>query len=234
VLLGVLVLGLLVLAVREVLGIYRLRRLDSLRLDADRALAGSDLEGARAVAERLTRLYAGPLALDWSAAKDLLDADAVIDAAEARWLVPIDSRARAEVELAARQVAMVTALVPVALADVAAALLANLRMIRRIAELYGGRAGTLGSLRLARAVVVHLMATGVVAVGDDMIGSFAGGGLAAKLSRRFGEGVVNGALTARGGVSAIEVCRPLPFRAGRRPSVSALVGRALQGAFRRN
>ncbi|WP_209426888.1 TIGR01620 family protein [Pararhodobacter sp. SW119] len=232
-LLGVLVVGLLVLAVREALGIYRLRRLDGLRLDADRALAGGDLAGARAVADRLARLYAGPLAQDWAAADELLDADAVIDAAEARWLVPIDARARAEVELAARQVAMVTALVPVALADVAAALLANLRMIRRIAELYGGRAGALGSLRLARAVVVHLMATGVVAVGDDMIGSFAGGGLAAKLSRRFGEGVVNGALTARVGVSAIEVCRPLPFRAGRRPSVSALVGRALQGAFRR-
>ena len=35
-----------------------------------------------------------------------------------------------------RQVALVTAFVPVALADVAAALTANLRMIRRIAEIY--------------------------------------------------------------------------------------------------
>jgi putative membrane protein len=77
------------------------------------------------------------------------------------------------------------------------------------------------------------MATGLVAVGDDMIGSLAGGGVVAKLSRRFGEGVVNGALTARVGLSAIEVCRPLPFRAGRRPSVSGMLARALQGAFQR-
>ena len=233
-LIAVIVAGLLVLAGREALGFRRLRRLDRLRDEAERARAESDLAAARAVAAQLSRLYAGPHAHDWTAPEELFDADAILEAAEAHWLVPIDARARAEVELAARQVAVVTALVPLALADVAAALLANLRMIRRVAELYGGRAGTLGSLRLARAVVVHLMATGLVAVGDDMIGSLAGGGMVAKLSRRFGEGVVNGALTARVGVSAIEVCRPLPFRAGRRPSVSAMVGRALQGAFRRD
>ncbi len=232
-LLAISIAGLVVLALREALGFFRLRRLDSLRLEAEQALSAGDLEIARAVAGRLARLYAGPHAADWTAPDELLDADAILDATEQHWLVPIDARARAEVELAARQVAVVTALVPVALADVAVALLTNLRMIRRVAELYGGRAGTLGSLRLARAVVLHLMATGMVAVGDDMFGSLAGGGLMAKLSRRFGEGVVNGALTARVGVSAIEVCRPLPFRAARRPSVSAMLGRALQGAFRR-
>ncbi len=233
VLIVVLIVGLVVLAAREAFGFFRLRRLDRLRLEAEQALAGGELEMARAVAERLARLYAGPHSGDWTAPEELLDVDAILDAAEVHWLVPVDARARAEVELAARQVAVVTALVPVALADVAVALLANLRMIRRVAELYGGRAGTLGSLRLARAVVLHLMATGAVAVGDDMIGSLAGGGIMARLSRRFGEGVVNGALTARVGVSAIEVCRPLPFRAVRRPSVSAMLGRALQGAFRR-
>jgi len=42
---------------------------------------------------------------------------------------------------------------------------------------------------------------------------------------------VNGALTARVGVAAIEVCRPLPFRAVSRPSVGGLVKRALTGLF---
>jgi hypothetical protein len=52
-----------------------------------------------------------------------------------------------------------------------------------------------------------------VAVGDDLIGSVAGGSVLSRVSRRFGEGVVNGALTARVGVAAMEVCRPLPFGA---------------------
>ena len=69
-----------------------------------------------------------------------------------------------EVEAAARQVATVTAIVPLALADLFTALTANLRMIRRIAEVYGGRAGTLGSWRLTRSVLTHLVATGAVAV----------------------------------------------------------------------
>jgi putative membrane protein len=104
-------------------------------------------------------------------------------------------------------------------------------MIRRIAEIYGGRSGTLGSWRLTRAVLTHLVATGAVAIGDDMIGSLAGGNLLAKLSRRFGEGIVNGALTARVGLAAIEVCRPLPYIQMSRPSVTAVVRRALTGLF---
>jgi putative membrane protein len=128
-------------------------------------------------------------------------------------------------------VASVTALVPLALADVVTALAANLRMIRRIADLYGGRSGVLGSWRLTRAVMAHLVATGVVAVGDDLVHSVAGGTVLSKLSRRFGEGVVNGALTARVGVAALDVCRPLPFRALARPRVSNLVARGLQGLF---
>jgi putative membrane protein len=114
---------------------------------------------------------------------------------------------------------------------VVAALVSNLRMIRRIAEIYEGRSGTIGAWRLTRAVMTHLVATGAVAVGDDLIGSMAGGGLLAKVSRRFGEGVVNGALTARVGIAAMEVCRPLPFRAAPRPRVTTLLQRALTGLF---
>ena len=143
---------------------------------------------------------------------------------------PARSPARAAGE-PARQVATVTALVPLALADVATALYANLRMIRRIAAIYGGRSGTLGSLRLMRGVFTHLAATGALAVGDDMIQSVAGGGIVSRISRRFGEGVVNGALTARVGVAAMDVCRPLPFRALPRPKTTSLVSRGLAGLF---
>ncbi|MCC5970667.1 MAG: DUF697 domain-containing protein [Pararhodobacter sp.] len=230
-LLTVLAVLLLIAALAEVAGYRRLRRLDRLRDRAEAVLAAPDLEQAHQLAGDLAALYGGPGARDWR--NEILDADAVVDAAEARFLLARDVRATAEIERAARQVALITALVPMALADVAAALLTNLRMIRAIAEIYGGRAGYLGNWRLARAVVMHLLATGVVAVGDDMIGSLAGGGMVSKVSRRFGEGVVNGALTARVGVSAMELCRPLPFRMGRKPRVSAVLGRALQGAFAR-
>ncbi len=237
VLLGALVLAAALLGLRELAAFGRLRRLDRVRRAADAALAQGDLGAARSVVARLDAFYAGRADMDWGRARlgerkgDAFDAGALLGMAEADLLTPLDRAAAAEVEAAARMVATVTALVPLALADVAAALLSNLRMIRRVAEIYGGRAGTFGSWRLARTVLTHLAATGAMSVGDDMIGSFAGGGLLAKLSRRFGEGVVNGALTARVGVAAIEVCRPLPFIAAKRPGVTGLVRRALAGLF---
>jgi putative membrane protein len=79
--------------------------------------------------------------------------------------------------------------------------------------------------------MTHLVATGAVAVGDDLLEPFLGGSILGKLSRRFGEGLVNGALTARVGVAAIEVCRPLPFRVSQRPKAAQLVRRALGGLF---
>ncbi len=231
------ILAALLLALREAAGFARLNRLDHLRA---RAATTTTLAEARRLKTQITTLYKGRADMAWSLSRlaerdaDILDHDALLRLTETELMAPLDTAARAEVEAAARQVATVTALVPLALADVAAALFANLRMIRRIAEIYGGRSGTLGSLRLLRRVFGHLIATGAVALTDDLIGSVAGGGVLAKLSRRFGEGMVNGALTARVGIAAMEVCRPLPFDALPRPGVTETVSRALAGFFNRD
>lgn len=238
-LLAAAVLAALVLGLREWSAYARLSRLDDLRARAATAQASADLPAARGITAALTRLYAHRPETAWGRARlaerqaEVMDADALLNLAEVELLTPLDALARAEVESAARQVATVTALVPVALADVAAALFANLRMIRRIAEIYGGRSGALGSWGLLRRVFSHLLATGALALTDDLIGSVAGGGMLSKVSRRFGEGVVNGALTARLGLAAMELCRPLPFVALDRPSTSATLSRALAGLFPR-
>ena len=232
-----LLLVVLALGLRELAAFSRLRRLDGIHKTAEAALAGHDLGQARQAVGQLNRLYAGREDTAWGRKElaerqgEVLDADGLLGLAEDTVLAPLDARAAREIEAAARQVATVTAIVPLALADVIAALTANLRMIRRIAEVYGGRSGTIGSWRLTRSVFTHLVATGAVAVGDDLIGSIAGGGVLSKVSRRFGEGVINGALTARVGIAAMEVCRPLPFHAQKEPSVTALCRRALTGLF---
>ena len=231
---------LLVLALiylREIAAFGRLARLDGLRHEAGEALAQGDLTAARNVTDHLVNLYKGREDTRWGRDRlaelrgDQLDAQGLLALAEVELLAPLDRAASREVEAAARQVATVTALVPIALADVAAALTSNLRMIRRVAEVYGGRSGFFGSWRLTRAVLSHLVATGAVAVGDDMLEPILGGSLLGKLSRRFGEGLVNGALTARVGVAAIEVCRPLPFAAEKRPKVRTIIKRSLGGLF---
>ncbi|WP_425038217.1 YcjF family protein [Primorskyibacter sp. S187A] len=236
---GLVLLLLLVICLREMAAFGRLSRIDRFQREADEALASGNLEAARALSSDLIRFYKGREETRWGREAmgermgDLFDADAVLALADHELVRPLDKAAQREVEAAARQVATVTALVPLALADVVAALTANLRMIRRIAEIYGGRSGALGSWRLTRAVMAHLVATGAVAVGDDMLEPLLGGSLLGKLSRRFGEGMVNGALTARVGVAAMEVCRPLPFAEGKRPRVRSIVQSALTGLVSR-
>lgn len=240
VLLGLFGLVTFVIALRELAAFSRLRRVDQIQRMAAAALASDDLGASRKVTQQLGKLYDGRDDIVWDRARfdelsgEILDADGLLILAETTFLAPLDIRAMHEIEAAARQVATVTALVPLALADVFTALTANMRMIRRIAEIYGGRSGVLGSWRLVRTVLTHLVATGAVAVGDDLIGSIAGGSVLSKISRRFGEGIINGALTARVGVAAMEVCRPLPFHAARKPSVTGIIKRALTGLFGRS
>ncbi|HHB80765.1 MAG TPA: TIGR01620 family protein [Aliiroseovarius sp.] len=237
VLIGGVLAALALIGLRELAAFARLRRVDRVQSAAEAAVAHDDLAGARKVIAALRKLYRGRDDLRWGLDRfgaredEIFDADGLIGHAETTLIVPLDALATREIEAAARQVATVTAIVPIALADLVTALTANIRMIRRIAEVYGGRAGTLGSWRLTRAVLTHLVATGAVAVGDDLIGSLAGGSVLSKLSRRFGEGVVNGALTARVGVAAMEVCRPLPFVRASRPSVTGVLRHALAGVF---
>lgn len=238
VLMGAVMLMGLALAVREVAALGRLKQIDGVQREVAAARSGNDLGQARAVVARMRRLYATrPETADGRARltaleKDQLDADALLRLAESTLLTPLDRLAQREIETAARQVAAVTVLVPLAMADVIAALLANVRMIRRIAEVYGGRGGLLGGWRLTRAVMAHLVATGAIAVGDDLLEPVLGGTMLGKLSRRFGEGLVNGALTVRVGVAAMDVCRPMAFAADKRPKLRDIIYASLSGLAR--
>lgn len=229
-----------IFGLREWAAFARMARLDHLRIKVGSARGTHDLAEARAVTDALVQLYGARADLTWGRARlaerrgDVMDADGLLALTETELMAPLDQAARREIEASARQVATVTALVPLALADVATALFANLRMIRRVAVIYGGRSGMLGSWALLRRVFGHLLATGAMALGDDLIHSVAGGGVLSKLSRRFGEGVINGALTARVGVAAMEMCRPMPFDTLRKPKVTNLVSRALTGLFGRD
>ena len=140
----------------------------------------------------------------------------------------LDAEARSLITRSAKRVATVTAMSPMVLISVGYVLIENLRLLRGLATLYGGRPGLLGSLRLARLVLGHIIATGGLAMTDDLLGQFLGQDILRRLSRRLGEGAFNGALTARIGVAAIEVIRPLPFLAAKPPRVRDILGTALK------
>jgi putative membrane protein len=227
------------MAISELMAFSRMARIDRIRTDAAVAHNANDLVRARNVIKELGALYAqrpeiaGQLTHLTHAGSEVFDGDALLALAETTLMAPLDRMALQEVEAAARQVATVTAFVPMALADVATALYSNVKLIRKLSVIYGGRSGSFGSIRLMRRVFSALLGAGAIALADDLIGSVTSGGILGKLSRRFGEGVVNGALTARVGIAAMELSRPLPFIALPKPGTSATTTRALAGLFGR-
>ena len=218
--------ALVVIFVREIMAMTRLASVERLRARALDAIARDDPASACAVAVDLSALVsskpetaAGRRALD-SMKDDVIDGANLIRIAETEILAPLDARARILILDAAKRVSVVTAVSPRALVDIAYVVFESGRLIRRLSELYGGRPGTLGFFRLARSVLAHLAVTGAMAAGDDFVQQIVGQGLAARLSARLGEGVVNGMMTARIGIAAMETTRPMPFFGLKRPKMS--------------
>jgi putative membrane protein len=207
----------LALIVRELWGFRSLARLARLRKNVREAIASGDRAREKSAVVALAAHYRGRPDAAWGLERlqehkgDVLEPGELIRLADRELVAPLDEEARRIVLKTSKRVATVTALLPIMWITMAYVAVANIRMFRALASLYGGRPGTLGALRLARLIVGHIVATGGVAMTDDLLGQFLGQDVLRRLSRRLGEGAFNGALTARLGVAAIEVTRPLPF-----------------------
>ena len=230
---GVTAIGLLALAgmvAREWAGMRRLAAVQTLKTEAEDAAKDGKPAKARAVVVRLVRLSermpetaAGRAALARTEG-EIIDAEGLMSLAEIELLAPTDRKVRQLILNASKRVSVVTAVSPRALVDLGYVLFEASRLVRAIAEAYGTRPGRLGMFRLFRNVIAHLAVTGSIAVGDGLVQQLLGHGLASRLSARLGEGVVNGLMTARIGIAAMDLLRPLPFKAVRRPGIGDFLG----------
>ncbi len=188
----------LAIAVREIWGLMRLKRIEHLQADAARAINHDDAAAAETAVAALGHLYRGRHDMAWGLASlgrhdaDIIDPRDRVRLAERHLLVPLDAEAHRIVARAARRVTLLTAMTPAAALDLVFVAVLNLRMLRQLAGLYGGRPSTLATLKLARMVVGHLAVTGGLALSDSLIQHLVGKGLVGRLSARFGVASVEG------------------------------------------
>ncbi len=126
-------------------------------------------------------------------------------------LTKVDQKAMAEIAKFSTEAVVLVALSPLALIDMLIILWRNLRMIDKVALLYGIKLGYWSRIKLIRQVFVNMVYAGaselITDFGSDMIGV----DLLGKLSGRLAQGLGAGMLTARLGVKTMQLCRPIPF-----------------------
>jgi putative membrane protein len=226
--------SLLVIAVRETIGLMRLATVERLRQGAAEMIVSDNRIEARALVRELLALTRKMPHLARGRADleghlgEIIDGADMVRLAERELMTPLDQQASKIISMAATRVSVVTAVSPRAVVDVLFVFVTALILVRRLAFLYGARPGTLSLARLVRQVVMHLAVTGGLAASDSLIQQMLGHGIAAKLSARLGEGVLNGLLTARLGLAAVDVIRPVPFAALPRPTLSDLMSEVLR------
>lgn len=214
--------------------LYRLRQRADERDMASDLLHSHALGQGRAFCEKLARqagLDQGHPALQrWQASLHDTHSDREVVALYARLVKPVlDSQARREISHSAAESALMIAVSPLALVDMAFIAWRNLRLVNRIASLYGIELGYYSRLRLFRLVLLNIAFAGaselVREVGMDWLSQ----DLAARLSARAAQGIGAGLLTARLGIKTMELCRPLPWLEGDKPRLGdfrrELIGR---------
>ncbi len=127
-------------------------------------------------------------------------------------LEPLDRTAKSLIRRAAVDVSIATAVSPSILLDSLITLTRNVDLISKLADLYYGRPGLIGTLRIVRDVLGAAVAAGALEVISDNVTSAVSemtGSWTTRLLGPLGQGTVNGVVTMRLGAAARMRCRSL-------------------------
>ncbi|MFP1737968.1 YcjF family protein [Lonsdalea quercina] len=196
--------------------LYRLRQRAEARDRAAELLHSHGMGAGREFCEQLARQagldHGHPAMQRWLASLHETHNDREVVALYAELVQPVlDVQARREISRYAAESALMVAVSPLALVDMAFIAWRNLRLVNRIAALYGIELGYFSRIRLFRLVLLNVAFAGASELVREIGMDWMSQDLAARLSARVAQGLGAGLLTARLGIKAMELCRPLPW-----------------------
>lgn len=126
-------------------------------------------------------------------------------------LSQVDQKALTEIAKFSTEAVVLVALSPIAIIDMLIMLWRNLRLVNKIAALYGLKLGYWSRVKLIKQVIINMAYAGASELVTDLGADLLGAELLGKLSARTAQGLGAGMLTARLGIKAMHMCRPIPF-----------------------
>ncbi|UZE94793.1 TIGR01620 family protein [Alkalimarinus alittae] len=148
----------------------------------------------------------------------------VVDHIERVFLKPLDKEALRRISNVSLQTGAVVAASPWASLDMLLSLWRSVKMIDDIAQVYGMRPSLVNRYKLLKLVVHQMAFVGASEIViDQVMEEFGSSTLTSMASARLGQGLGAGIYTARIGIAAMKVSRPIVFIKESQPSTKSII-----------
>lgn len=201
----------------------------SLRLLANRMQSSRDLSSRLTLVKEMGHFYAAkPQAVHWQRSlenlPDYANDQETVTHIEHHFLMPLDEEAKRRISNHALQTGVAVALSPWASLDMALSLWRNLKMIDEVGQLYGIRPSLRNRYKLLKRVITQLAFVGVSEMAIDQLSSELGATtIMGMAGARLAQGVGVGVYTAKIGIAAMKVSRPVQFMPQQEPGLNSLI-----------
>lgn len=203
--------------------------LENIQQQAHRLSETNDMGGSKRLVKELNDFYANkPQCVHFQRCLDKLpdysNDREVIDHIDRVFLQPLDKEALRRISHSSLQTAAAVAASPWASLDMLLSLWRSIKMIDDVAQVYGMRPSLINRYRLLKLVIHQLVFIGASEVViEQVMEEFGSTTLSGMASARLGQGLGAGIYTARIGIAAMKVSRPIEFAKGKQPKTKSII-----------
>ncbi len=139
----------------------------------------------------------------------------------------LDEQAKRVVVKRSNETALLVVLSPNALLSTLLTFWRTLLMVREVSLIYGGRPGFLGTLSLMSLVIQNMLYADVSEMLAESVAETFGSSVLSIVSAQAAQGEGSSLMTARVGIQAMHVTRPMPFLAHEKPHLKEIRGQII-------